>query len=394
MDRGRTRVSYQRNPNFCERIGQSLIGILIGSAILIGSSVLIFWNEGRAVQTAKSLDEGLNIVVSLDNPNIVSAENHGKLVHLIGSLQTDKELHDEAYNINVHAVKLRRVVEMFQWEEHETERKYDDGNGETRVEKEYSYSQVWRSSVIVSRGFDDSFNHRNPTEMPVPSKNYAAQEVTVGQFVMSYGLKEKINNFKQLGLSDSDIHTQSRVKVHNDYFYHSDDVHRPQIGDTRVKFEYAGISGKSSLGTPDMVTIVARQIGEKLLPYKTVAGDTLELLYFGSLSPKAVFDREMVQNTMFTWGLRFVGWLLMFIGFTCLTSIVTTLVDWIPIVRDLVTMGVCLMNLSLSISLSLTIIAIGWIFYRPLLGFAILAMAATPFIMSQFRGQPARSRMD
>ncbi|WAR25837.1 TMM43-like protein [Mya arenaria] len=250
MDRGRTRVSYQRNPNFCERI---------------------------------------------DNPNIVSAENHGKLVHLIGSLQTDKELHDEAYNINVHAVKLRRVVEMFQWEEHETE---------------------------------------------------------------------------------------------------SDDVHRPQIGDTRVKFEYAGISGKSSLGTPDMVTIVARQIGEKLLPYKTVAGDTLELLYFGSLSPKAVFDREMVQNTMFTWGLRFVGWLLMFIGFTCLTSIVTTLVDWIPIVRDLVTMGVCLMNLSLSISLSLTIIAIGWIFYRPLLGFAILAMAATPFIMSQFRGQPARSRMD
>jgi hypothetical protein len=60
-------------------------------------------------------------------------------------------------------------------------------------------------------------------------------------------------------------------------------------------------------------------------------------------------------------------------------------VDWLPIVRELVAAGVHVMNLALSISLSLTVIAIGWITYRPLLGIALLAMAATPFIMTKCR---------
>ena len=38
-----------------------------------------------------------------------------------------------------------------------------------------------------------------------------------------------------------------------------------------------------------------------------------------------IFDREQMQNTMVTWGVRFGGWLLMFIAFSCLTSIINTL---------------------------------------------------------------------
>jgi len=57
----------------------------------------------------------------------------------------------------------------------------------------------------------------------------------------------------------------------------------------------------------------------------------------------------------------------------------------VPIVRDLVAAGVGIMNLGFSISLSLTVIALGWIRYRPLLGIAILALAVTPFIMSRIR---------
>ena len=66
--------------------------------------------------------------------------------------------------------------------------------------------------------------------------------------------------------------------------------------------------------------------------------------------------------------------------------------DWLPIVRELVAAGVTVMNLALSISLSLTVIAIGWITYRPLLGIAILAMAATPFILTKFRSNQRDSR--
>ncbi|KAH3819307.1 transmembrane protein 43-like [Dreissena polymorpha] len=394
MESGRTRVTYQRNPNFCERIGQSLIGILIGAALLLLASGVIFWNEGRAVQTAKSLDEGLSIVVPLANAHLISSENTGKLVHLTGELHTQQDLVDGTYNIRVRAVKLKRIVEMYQWEEQETEKKYDEGNGQTRVEKSYSYSKVWKSNVIHSNGFDDSFNHRNPSEMPVREASFNT-DVNVGEFLLSDGLTGQINNFRPVTLSPSNTHVDSRVKIKDNYFYHGQDVLYPEIGDVRVKFEYAGRSGPSLLlGSPDEVSIVARQVGSKLLPYQTVSGDTLEMLYFGSLSAKEMFGREKMQNTMMTWALRSIGWLMMFIGFSCLTSIVTTLVDWLPIVRDIIALGVCLMNMSLSVSLSLTIIAIGWIFYRPVLGIAILAMAATPFVLSRFRGAAPRSRVD
>lgn len=366
------------------------MGILVGLVLLVAGSCLLFWNEGRAVQTAKSLDEGLNMVVKLPNTQVVSMENNGKLVHLTGELQTDQSLNDPEYRVSVHAVKLNRVVEMYQWEEHVTERKYDQGNGETRVEKEYSYSQKWSSEVIRSNGFDDSINHRNPGSMPVESRSYVAPNVNVGEFILSEGLKSRIKNFQQLQLDHHHVSDRHDVKVFDGMIYHSLNPSYPQVGDTRIKFEYAGISGKSQIGPQTVVSIVARQINARLLPYQTIAGDTLEILYEGSYSAKEIFGKEKMQNSIFTWAIRFGGWLLMFIGFTCLTSIVTTLVDWLPIIRDVVAMGVFLMNLSLSISLSLTIIAIGWIFYRPLLGFSILALALTPFIVSKVNNSSSR----
>lgn len=394
MERGRTRVTYQRNPGFLERVGNSLAGILVGLALLIVSSGLLFWNEGRAVQTAKSLDEGLRSVVALPNTHVVSMENNGRLIHLIGDLKTDKVLSDAEYSVAIYAVKLKRVVEMYQWVEHETERRIDEGNGQTRIEKEYSYSREWRSDLVRSNGFDDSFNHKNPGSMSVESKVYVAENVYVGEFSLSEGLKARISNFHQLSLDNHNLPTEKNVKLFDGMAYHSLDPTHPQIGDVRIKFMYAGISGKTQLGTPLTVSIVARQLNNKLLPYQTSAGDVLELLYEGSLTAEAIFGKEKMQNSVLTWGLRLGGWFIMFIGFSCLTSLITTLVDWLPIVRDIVALGVCLMNMSLAISLSLTIIAVGWIFYRPLLGITLLALSFTPFIMSKFSGGTSRSRID
>ena len=67
-------------------------------------------------------------------------------------------------------------------------------------------------------------------------------------------------------------------------------------------------------------------------------------------------------------------------------------VDWVPVVRDVVNLGVTTLNLFLSISLSLTIIAMGWIWYRPWLGIGIIVMAALPFILSRRRAVDATNR--
>ena len=44
MDR-HTRVRYERNPGFLERIGGSLAGILVGIVLIVAGCVLLFWNE-------------------------------------------------------------------------------------------------------------------------------------------------------------------------------------------------------------------------------------------------------------------------------------------------------------------------------------------------------------
>lgn len=38
-------MSYQRNPGFCDKVGSSLVGILVGLVLLVVGSGLLFWNE-------------------------------------------------------------------------------------------------------------------------------------------------------------------------------------------------------------------------------------------------------------------------------------------------------------------------------------------------------------
>ncbi len=46
--------------------------------------------QGRAVQTAQSLDEGLRVMVPLGTTEVAFDNNNGRLVFLQGTLHTDQ----------------------------------------------------------------------------------------------------------------------------------------------------------------------------------------------------------------------------------------------------------------------------------------------------------------
>lgn len=94
---------------------------------------------------------------------------------------------------------------------------------------------------------------------------------------------------------------------------------------------------------------------------------------------------------MLTWGLRLGGWFLLFLALSVLTGPIQVLVDWLPIVRELVAMGLGVMNFSLSCTLSLFIIALGWIRYRPLLGWSLLLIGLSPYVLARLRRGRGRS---
>ncbi|CAJ0960882.1 unnamed protein product [Ranitomeya imitator] len=366
--REHTTIRSDPAPGFLQRLSDTAGGMVVGLIAFTLSFYLLFTNEGRAVQTAASLDEGLSVVVPIGNVHRVDPINEANrfLTRTMGL-------------VSMHCVQLKRQVEMYQWVEYEESKEYEEG-GEKKTETRHTYNTEWRSEVVSSRHFDHEIAHRNPSAMAVESFTAVAADVQVGNYYLSKGLINKIDNFKQLSLSE--IRTpHADVTTEGNYFYQSADPKNPEVGDLRISFWYAGVSmGGPTFGSVDTVSIIARQRGGELVSYKTKSGDPLELLYLGSHTAEEMFLAEHQGNIMKTWALRAAGWLMMFLGVSLMTKIIHTLVDWFPIVRDLVNLGLKLFALCISTSLSLLTIASGWLFYRPLMAL-LLSTAAIGIIL-------------
>ena len=79
------------------------------------------------------------------------------------------------------------------------------------------------------------------------------------------------------------------------------------------------------------------------------------------------------QNKMLAWALRILGILLLYMGFKSIFGILDTLAKVLPFLSSIVSLGTGLVAGILALALGLIIIAIAWIWYRPLLGILLLA---------------------
>ncbi|XP_043079605.1 transmembrane protein 43 [Puntigrus tetrazona] len=384
---------HKRAPGFLERVSASAGGVVAGVCLFALSLYVLFTNEGRALRTATSLDEGLNQVVSLHPDMTLDPQNDGRLVHLSGLLRTAQPLYDPNYGVSVQAVKLQRKVEMYQWVEYSESRDYEE-NGEKKTETTYTYNTEWKPEVVSSRHFDQEVGHMNPSAMAVESVTVVAPDVWVGRLFLSEGLLQQITDFHTLSLKGLPVPvTHTFLTVYDDYFYHTANPRRPEVGDVRVRFSYAGLSGDGMYpGPAHKVSVVAMQRGDQLKPFRTRSGDLLEILYMGDLSAEEVFAREHQLNNMKTWALRLGGWALMFLSVSLSTRIIYTLVDWVPVLRELVSVGLRIFSLCVSCSLSLLTISAGWIFYRPLLGGMIALLALLPLLLAHARAPSKKNQ--
>ena len=68
-------------------------------------------------------------------------------------------------------------------------------------------------------------------------------------------------------------------------------------------------------------TIVGKLENNKIVPYTTSKGVDILLVYAGELSLTEVFKNEHHQQRLTTWGFRFMGWVLVFFGVTCTSTL-------------------------------------------------------------------------
>jgi len=356
----------------------SWISSTFGILLVFGGSYLLFWNEGRAVKTSLALEEGLREIIVPETLDVLFEENDERLVLVGGPLVITNSLREDFYGISIHAVKLRKVVQMYQWKETENTKKHThvnaDGEHVTHVEKTYSYSKDWFDHHIDSSSFQRTWGHHNPPKdyWPAESKIETNSQVQIGSFVLGPILKDKFTNFKPV--TSDELPPSDRVKLYNGVYYHSRNVWDPEIGDYRVQFSYAGRQGEE-------FTSVGKQSGEEIVPYETETGEELFILHTGLRGAGDVFQTEHYHNRTWTWIYRLAGWFPSFLGLCCLSNLLELVLDLYPTVRSVVTLGVTSLPFSVSITLTLTIIGVGWGWYRPIVGLALLVMGLLPYMV-------------
>src|SRR5690242_7389761 len=99
------------------RLGGSLIAALIGLLLVPASIILLYWNEGRAVDAIRALNRAGAVIVEV-NAAAVDPKDDGKLVHTSGMMQPTTPARDPVFGVTGDGVlRLKRTVEMYQWKE-------------------------------------------------------------------------------------------------------------------------------------------------------------------------------------------------------------------------------------------------------------------------------------
>eukprot|EP01098_Paradermamoeba_levis_P007398 TRINITY_DN3055_c0_g1_i1.p1 TRINITY_DN3055_c0_g1~~TRINITY_DN3055_c0_g1_i1.p1 ORF type:complete len:409 (-),score=140.57 TRINITY_DN3055_c0_g1_i1:64-1203(-) len=367
---------YNSNPGFVESLTNSFFAIFIGIFLIFGSFYFLWWNEGRAVTTARSLDEGMRLVTSLSSSNENLKENEGKLIHFGGRLNPTQQLADSEFSVSARATKFVRRVEMFQWKESKTEieSKQSQHNGEV-VEKRvsYSYALDWSSDHISSTNFNDK-SKVNPSGNWAIQKRESSSPVQVGQFTLTRTFVDQIQNFRTIGVDDSSLKRKGTNLTAIDNKIYTGNPFSPRVGDLKIWFEVAGVEGEE-------VSLIGQQKSNRLVEYQTNAGDQLAFLEFGSLSAQEMFESQQAQNQIWTWIYRAIGWLLVWIGISMTTSFISVIASYIPILGGFINFGLGLANFLLSLIFCFLVVGLAWFRFRPLLSLSLLIASAGLFYL-------------
>jgi hypothetical protein len=353
------------------RLGGALGAMLFGLALIPIGSILLFWNEGRAVQTARSLTEGAGLVTAIQADRVNPA-NEGRLVHVSGPLTIATVPRDGDFNLTPPAGTLRliRRVEMYQWQEKQESETRNRLGGGTETVTTYSYSRAWVEGRVDSGRFRQGEGRTNPTPRH-ESADWMAEGVRLGAFRLATGQLQDIGATQTL---------PSPVGGGNT-LYLGADPQNPRVGDLRISWMAA---------RPEAISLVAAQIGEGFGPYATRAGDRLFLMVPERQPASSMFQAAEEGNAVLTWILRLVGSLAILFGWSLLFNPMKVLADVVPIFGSIVGAGTGLVAFLLTLVIAPAVIGVAWLFYRPLIGLAVLSLTALGiFGLIRLRRKPA-----
>lgn len=353
------------------RLKQSVTGIGTGAALVVALVGALFWNEGRAVQTSRSLSEGAGLVVERPAGQFDPAFA-GKLIHVSGPTSAAGPLVDADFGLTFTGLRLERKVEMYQWlQSSKTETSTATGGSETQVTT-YSYAPGWSGSWQDSSRFKEPQGRSNP-----PMRYLAQSSLASGAKVGAYALDAEA--LGQLGgavaqrLGDDHVAAArdtlgggARVSLDQGQLYLGRTPEVPAIGDYRISY---------SLIPLDTLSVVGRQHDAGIGRYRTDSGNAILLLERGNRDAKDMFASAQSSNSAMTWVIRLAAIAGLILGFALIFRPLSVLASVLPVLGSVMGFGTGVLAAILGSGLGLVVIALAWFAYRPLVAVLALGLA-------------------
>jgi Transmembrane protein 43 len=362
--------------NYFQRLGDSFIGILIGFVLLIIACIMLFWNEGRAVDASRGLSAAAKAAVSVVGGQVLPA-NEGKLVHVSGQATAPTPVIDEALAVSVpSALAVVRKVEMFQWVETNEATTKDKVGGTQETTTTTTYTQKWNEGPVASADFKRPQGHTNP-DMPLQTQRNVAADAKLGGYTLT-------SQVIDLLLSETPFVPETApagwTKTATGLFKGTGTAEAPKLGAMRVTYSTTPTGNLSVMGA---------QIGNSFAPWASGNGSFEVLLASPSIQAKEAMVSEAKSAEGFlTWVLRVIGTVMCVGGFALIMGPLKAIGNVVPFVASVLGSATGLVAFGLGTILGFVVIALAWFVVRPILSVILIGSAIAILIgLSRMRSQ-------
>jgi hypothetical protein len=394
-------MAYQetRSVGYGSRVGNSFKAIGGGFLLFFAATALLWWNEGRAVKTDKMLNEAEGVTEELATINRIDPEMDGHLVYATGMTTTEDSLSDTKFGIGAKAVRLTRTVEYYQDQESSHEEHNDKFGGKEEIITTYEYKPGWTSAPVTGEFHDPNHKNKNFVLTSADQDQWQAEKVKFGAFELSdYQIGcihgdvpvelqidstrlAELNKDAQLVMQrqvGGNLDNVKLVHVSDNQIYYGVSPSSPAIGDVRITWTKV---------MPGKVSIIARQKGNTFTSFKAKNGKTFQALVMGTKAADEIYEGAHSSNHTLMWILRFIGVMLVISGLKMIFGFLEAILKVVPFLANILGWGVGLVCTVVGVVWSLIIIALAWLFYRPLIGIILLAIAGFLIWVFAFKGK-------
>lgn len=417
-----TKVSYG------SRVGNSFRGIGSGFLLFIASTVLLWWNEGRAVKQSGAIKDAEKSYVSMDNPGKIDPALDGELVYACALATTTDSLLDADFGVSANAINMVRKVEFYQWQQESHSESHDKLGGSQETTTTYTYKLGWSDKPVDSQEFKDpQYQNKNVVLANVEKAEWSAQNVSFGAYVLPEFAVASLTPNEKLDVKVSENHLKAwenrlnpnamtieqkvldmvaaaqkdtskvmpdsivvpkmefdskYIHVGGNQIYLGQNPSQPMVGDVRITYFVC---------SPTKCSLIAKVQGNTFTRYKAKNGKMFSMVQKGVAESDEMIQNAKDANSTWTWILRIVGLLLLYSAFRGILGFPEMLLKVVPFLSSILGIGIGFISFLLTVIWGGLVIAVAWIFYRPILSIAILVVVAACVFLLWKRKKTAKA---